>query len=63
MMSLCAWCPDSVEAFIHARARGVEVSHGICADCAKQWNADAAAELVGDGKPCPDCGGESCLCE
>lgn len=38
---LCAWCPEARERTIAARQAGVRVSHGLCPDCARRFEADA----------------------
>lgn len=41
-ITICGWCPDSVEQTAAARARGFEVSHGICQACAARVDAELA---------------------
>jgi hypothetical protein len=37
LVLICGWCPDAPEQTASARAHGFDVSHGMCAACAKKF--------------------------
>ena len=41
---VCAWCSDKATAGAMAKARGLQVTHGICPTCAQRM----AAQVTGD---------------
>jgi hypothetical protein len=40
LVTVCSWCPDAAERTAEAKARGCDVSHGMCPAC---WPAFRAA--------------------
>jgi hypothetical protein len=37
LVSVCGWCPDSAERTAELKARGLNVTHGICDACMAKW--------------------------
>ena len=40
LVTVCAWCVDSHEQTVSARAHGFDVSHSLCAACVARMNAE-----------------------
>lgn len=46
LVNVCAWCPDGRQRTLEEKAKGNDVTHGICPTCEQKWLKQAESKVA-----------------